>query len=164
MKIYVNGVDFRKTEFYGKRILLDTMILCYAHDALSPYREEAKLIILAGLNNFYEPYISIQNIFEFYSVITSKRVHKPLSPQEASKIALTYFTSRKIKKLYPENVSEALKYASNHDVKGGDVFDILLAFTAKNQVDYIWTENTSNFKGIRFVKIVNPFNFKWEIC
>lgn len=160
MKIYINGKVFEETEYYGKRILLDTMILCYAHDVLSPYREKAKLVILAGLKGLYIPYVSVQNILEFYSVVTSRRVIKPLSPAKASEIANTYLSSRKIRKLYPRNLKKALKYAAENNVKNGDVFDVVLAYTAKGEVDYLWTQNVSDFKNFEFLKVENPLKFE----
>jgi len=36
MRVLVDGVDVSQSEHGGKRILLDTVILCYAHDLLSP--------------------------------------------------------------------------------------------------------------------------------
>jgi len=160
MRIYINGKVFKETEYYGKRILLDTMILCYAHDVLSPYREKAKLLILAGLKGLYIPYVFGQNILEFYSVVTSRRVRKPLSPAKASEIANTYLSSRKIRKLYPRNLKKALKYAAENNVKNGDVFDVVLAYTAKGEVDYLWTQNVSDFKNFEFLKVENPLKFE----
>ncbi|RLE62994.1 MAG: hypothetical protein DRJ38_08590 [Thermoprotei archaeon] len=164
MRIYVNGKAFEETEYYGKKILLDTMILCYAHDALSPYREKAKLVILAGLRGLYVLYVSIQNILEFYSVVTSRRVKKPLSPAKASKIATTYLSSKRIRKLYPRNLREALKYAVENNVKNGDIFDVVLAYTAKDEIDYLWTQNVSDFENFKFLKVENPLEFeiKWR--
>ena len=164
MRIYVNGKAFEETEYYGKKILLDTMILCYAHDALSPYREKAKLVILAGLRGLYIPYVSIQNILEFYSVVTSRRVKKPLSPAKASKIATTYLSSKRIRKLYPRNLREALKYTAENNVKNGDIFDVVLAYTAKDEIDYLWTQNVSDFENFKFLKVENPLEFeiKWR--
>jgi len=162
MKIYINGRDFRETKYYGKKVLLDTMILCYAHDALSPYHDKAKLLILAGLKGLYEPYVSIQNILEFYSIVTSRRVKRPLPSTKASEIAITYLSSRRIKKLYPKDVRKALEYAGKNNVKNGDVFDVVLAYTAKDEVDYIWTQNVSDFKQFKFLKAENPLEFRIE--
>ena len=136
------------------------MILCYAHDALSPYREKAKLLILAGLKGLYVPYVSVQNLLEFYSVVTSKRVKKPLSPGKAFEIANTYLSSKKIKKLYPRNLKEALKYAAENDVKSGDIFDVVLAYTANGEVDYLWTQNVSDFENFEFLRVENPLEFE----
>lgn len=156
MKIYVNGREFEETEYYGKRILLDAMILCYAHDALSPHHEKARLLVLAGLRGLYVPYVSIQNILEFYSVVTSRRVRKPLPPAKASEIATTYLSSRRVRKLYPRNIGEALEYAAENNVRGGDVFDVVLAYTARGEVDYLWTQNVSDFKSFGFFKVETP--------
>ncbi len=135
MKIYVNGREFEETEYYGKRILLDTMILCYAHDALSPHHEKARLLVLAGLVCLYVPYVSIQNILEFYSVVTSRRVRKPLPPAKASEIATTHLSSKRVGKLYPGDVGEALECVAESSVRE-DVFDVVPAYTARGEVDY----------------------------
>jgi len=163
MRIYINGDVFEETMYYGKRILLDTMILCYAHDALSQYHEKARLLILAGLRNMYVPYISVQNVLEFYSVVTSRRVKKPLPPAKASAIATAYLLSKSIRKLYPRNLREALQYAAKRNVKDGDVFDVVLAYTARNQVDYLWTQNVSDFEDFQFLKVENPLEFEIEL-
>jgi len=45
MRILVNGSDITQGVYAQKRILLDTMILRYAHDRLSPYHAKASLIV-----------------------------------------------------------------------------------------------------------------------
>jgi len=90
----------------------------------------------------------------------TRRVIKPLSPAKASEIANTYLSSRKIRKLYPRNLKKALKYAAENNVKNGDVFDVVLAYTAKGEVDYLWTQNVSDFKNFEFLKVENPLKFE----
>jgi len=48
------------------------------------------------------------------------------------------------------------------NLKGGDIFDAMLAFTAKNEVDFLWTENISDLKRFEFLKVENPLTWKWE--
>jgi len=163
MKIYVNGAPFEKTKYFGKRILLDTMILCYAHDKLSPHRQTCKLMIEAGLNGLYKLHLAYQNIVEFYSVITSKRVLNPLPPSEASKIALSYIESSSIIKLKPKGYGEAVLEASRLNLRGGEIFDAILAFTAKGEVDFLWTENVSDLGRFNFLRVENPLTWKWEL-
>jgi predicted nucleic acid-binding protein len=74
MRILVDDVDVAQSAHARKRILLDTMILCYAHDRLSTYHEVASLIIKASIGGLIETHISYQNIVELYSIITGKRV------------------------------------------------------------------------------------------
>jgi len=164
MKILVNGVNIIQTVHAQKRILLDTMILCYAHDRLNPYYKEASLIIKASLSGFIKAYISYQNLVEFYSIITGKRVKKPLAPKEAGELCMLYDKSVVIGKLLPKasTYNETFKFAKEQAVVNGDVFDCVLAYTARGNVDTIWTENTRHFKKYPFLKVENPLEWKWE--
>ncbi|MBS7247893.1 MAG: hypothetical protein QXW47_11170 [Candidatus Jordarchaeales archaeon] len=164
MRILVNGVDITETEHYGKRVLLDTMILCYASDELSPSNRGAAVIIKAAVLGFLEAYVSLQNIAELYSVITSRKVQNPLSPSRAAEICTAYLKSTAIRKLQPtiEDYREAVLEAERIGLRGGDFFDALLACTARGKVEFIWTENIKDFKQFKFVETENPLEWLWE--
>jgi len=86
MRILVDGVDVAESVHASKKILLDTMILCYAHDRSSPHHDAAALIIKASINGWIRAFISHQNLLEFYSIMTGKKVKNPLSSDEAAEI------------------------------------------------------------------------------
>jgi len=164
MRILVEDVDVAQSVHAKKRILLDTMILCYAHDRLSPYHTTASLIIKASISGLIETFVSYQNLVEFYSIITGKRVKKPLAPREAAELCVLYDKSVAIRKLLPtaSTYGEAFESAEELSIVNGDVFDCLLAHTAKEKVDTIWTENTQHFKEYAFLSVENPLEWKWE--
>jgi len=159
----VNGRDVASVSA-KKRVLLDTMILCYAHDRLSPHHDKAALIVKASVTGLIEAYVSYQNLMEFYSVMTGRRVKTPLKPCEASEICMLYANSGAITKLIPASAAycEAFETAEKTSVTDGDVFDCMLACTAKGNVDTIWTENTGDFKRYGFINVENPLEWRWE--
>jgi len=164
MRILVDDVDVVQSVHARKRILLDTMILCYAHDRLNPCYAEASLIIKASIRGLIETYVSYQNLVEFYSVITGKRVKKPLTPEEAAELCGLYEKSVAIGKLLPNVATyvEAFESARDLSIVNGDVFDCVLAHTARGNVDTIWTENTQHFEEYAFLGVENPLEWKWE--
>ncbi len=164
MRILVNDKDTAQSVYAQKRILLDTMILCYAHDRLNPYHNKASLIVKASINGLIEAYVSYQNLLEFYSVMTGRRVKNPLTPREATEVCMLYAKSVAITKLLPTSTTycETFESAEELSVVDGDVFDCVLAHTAKGNADTIWTENTGHFKEYGFISVENPLDWKWE--
>lgn len=164
MRISVDGVDVVQSVHARKSILLDTMILCYAHDRLSPYHAEASLIIKASISGLIKTHVSYQNLLEFYSVMTGKRVRKPLTPREAAELCKLYEESVAIKKLPPtvDAYRETFKWAGETSIVDGEVFDCVLAYTAKRNVDTIWTENKQHFKKYAFLSVENPLEWTWK--
>ena len=164
MRILVNDRDITQSVYAQKRILLDTMILCYAHDRLSPYHDKASLIVKASINGLIEAYVSYQNLLEFYSVMTGRRVKKPLTPHEATEVCMLYAKSVAITKLLPIPAAycETFESAEDLSIIDGDVFDCVLAHTAKGNADTIWTENVGHFKKYSFLSVENPLEWKWE--
>jgi len=164
MRILVNGSDITQGMYAQKKILLDTMILCYAHDRLSPYHTEASLVVKASVNGLIKAYISYQNLLEFYSIMTGKRVKNPLTPQEAAELCFLYAKSVAITKLLPTPVTycETFESAEELSVVDGDVFDCVLTHTVRGNADTIWTENTKHFRKYNFIDAENPLEWKWE--
>jgi predicted nucleic acid-binding protein len=164
MRILVNGSDITQGVHAQKRILLDTMILCYAHDRLSPYHAEASLIVKASINGLIKAYVSYQNLLEFYSLMTGKKVKNPLTPREAAGLCMFYAKSVTITKLLPTSATycETFESAEDLSVIDGDVFDCVLAYTAKGNIDTVWTENIRHFKNYDFISVENPLEWKWE--
>jgi predicted nucleic acid-binding protein len=164
MRMLVDETDVTQSVYAKKRILLDTMILCYAHDRLSPYHGKASLIVKASVGGLIKAYVSYQNLLEFYSVMTGKKVKKPLTPGEAAELCMLYVKSVAITKLAPSSdmYCKAFESAEELSITDGDIFDCVLAHTVKGNVDTIWTENVRHFKKYGFVGVENPFEWKWE--
>jgi len=101
MKISVDGVELSEGTHAKKQILIDTMILCYAHDRLSPHNPEASLIMKASINGIINAHLGYQNLAEFYSVITGRRVERPMVPAQAARLCRLYEECVDIKLLLP---------------------------------------------------------------
>lgn len=164
MGILVNDVEVTQSVHAQKRILLDTMILCYAHDSLNPHHAKASLIIKASIGGLIKAYVSCQNLAEFYSIMTGKKVEKSLTPEEAAELCLLYEKSVTIEKLLPTATAyaEAFESARGLSLLNGDIFDCILAHTAKKNADTIWTENIQHFKEYAFLNVENPLEWRWE--
>jgi len=135
--------------------LIDTNILVHAYNKDSPHRLKAKSIVLDLIKGKYV--ISTQNILEFYSAIT-KRVSTPLPPLEAQNKALNLYKSN-AKKIVPDlNVIKiGLELAAQHNLKGGEIFDAILAATMiEHKISVIISENETDF--LKFsIKVEKPF-------
>lgn len=164
MKTLVDGMELSESTHPGKKILIDTMILCYAHDRLSPHNPKSFLIMKAAINGDIDAHLSYQNLAEFYSVVTGRRVDRPIAPARAARLSRLYTECVEIKTLLPteEAYREALNTAGDWQVTGGDVFDCVLAYTARGRVDTIWTDNTKHFKAYSFLNVENPLEWEWK--
>lgn len=164
MKILVDDVDVAESVHTRKKILLDTMILCYAHDRSSPYHDAASLIVKASVNGLIKAFVSYQNLLEFYSIMTGRRVKNPLSPDEAAEICMLYEESVALGKLLPSasTYRENFESAKRLSIVNGDIFDCVLAHSCKGNVDTMWTENIRHFKKYPFLKVEDPLKWKWE--
>ena len=162
--MFVDGRELSESIHAKKQILIDTMILCYAHDRLNPHNPEASLIIKASINGIINAHIAYQNLAEFYSVITGRRVERPIAPAQAARLCRLYEECVEIKTLLPtsEAYREALNTAEDRQVTGGDIFDCILAYTARGKVNTIWTDNTKHFEAYSFLKTENPLTWEWK--
>jgi len=142
------------------KILLDTNILVHSHNRASPYQKRAGEIIRRALRGEIEAYISPQILFEFFAVVTNpKRVEYPISPDEAVDICVDLWECREIEKVNPTLMApnEVFKLAKELQLSNGEIFDCILAITAKeNGVEVIYTENIDHFNAYGFLKALNP--------
>ncbi|MHA1267547.1 MAG: PIN domain-containing protein [Candidatus Helarchaeota archaeon] len=135
--------------------LIDTNVLVHAYNKDSPNRLQAKTIVEDLIQGNYV--ISTQNILEFYSAIT-RRVSNPIDAGEAMIKALNLYNS-KAKKIVPtlHTVQKALKFAAQHHLKGGAIFDALLVATMiEYKIPVIITENEDHFRKFP-IEVENPF-------
>ncbi|MGI0078658.1 MAG: PIN domain-containing protein [Nitrososphaerales archaeon] len=167
MKIKVDGKDVADTEYAQEKILLDTNLLVFAHNRGSPHYAKASRILVASLQDALRLYISTQSVLEFFSVMTNPRKIKPTpSSQDVTRICSDLLLTRKIRKIFPQTATgEAIEIAEKKSLRGPQIFDCLLAVTAKqNQIDRIWTENLSDFKYFEeLVAVENPLEMEWEL-
>ncbi len=141
-------------------ILVDSNVLIYAHDKASPKRAAARQIIHDALTGTRDICITLQNLVEFYNVITNpRRVSQPLSALAAMRCLRLYWRSSRITKLYPAatTMGRLLQLVVTTGVTGADVFDAFLAATVlENGVTEVYTENVTDLA--RFgMTAINPF-------
>jgi hypothetical protein len=143
------------------KILLDTNILVHAYNKSSPYRSRAVDVLRGALQSEIDAAISSQVLYEFFAVITNpRRVEHPVSAGEAADLCLDLWECDEIEKVAPTAMApkEALQLAEDLKLRGGAIFDCVLAITAReNDIEAIYTENTDDFEGYGFLKVFNPF-------
>ena len=168
MKITLDGKDVADTKYAREKILLDTNLLVFAHNRGSQHYQKASCILVASLEDALNAYVSSQNLLEFYSVMTNPSKIKPTpSPRDILGICSDLLFSRKIRKIFPHEdaAKEAIEIAGKKTIRGPQIFDCLLAVTARhNHIDRIWTDNVSDLRHFEeFVPVENPLAMEWEL-
>ncbi len=142
------------------KTLIDTNILVYAHDSSSSYQKAAAQLLERALQGRIETVLSVQNIAELYSVLTSpNRTGRPLDSKDARHICKLYLATSEIPKLVPDEkvFDRGLELASEYGMTGGDFFDCLLAATMERAgVTRIYTQNVSDFRKFPFLETIFP--------
>lgn len=142
-------------------VLLDTNILVYARDVYNPWFEKAKGIVDRAAKAELEACISLQNLLEFYAVVTSpKRVQNPLTPQEAKEDIEEYVSCPNIKKLKIEETTIRLgiELAEKHSLTRQNIYDAqLVATMLENRVTKILTANVNDFSPFGEIEVEDPF-------
>jgi len=141
--------------------LIDTNILVYANNEDSEYHKVSKDLIEKAVNGDIEVALSIQNLFEFYAIITDKRrIEHPLSPKYAKELIEFYKVNEFIKVIYPlpNTITTVTKLIERYKPKGQSIFDYLLVATMNDySIPQIYTSNTKHFEVFDFIKTINPF-------
>lgn len=137
--------------------LIDTNILVYAHDASDTSKQIISMNIVDWcLKGERALAVSAQNLSEFFSVTTTKKI---LAKKEAIKALsdIIKFSGWKKIDFNHLTVLDAAKIADEHNMS---YWDSLLAATMRqNGVFNLYTENVKDFK-VPWLNAVNPFNIK----
>ena len=141
--------------------LIDTNILVYANNEDSPYHKISKDLVEKALSGDIEVVLSIQNLIEFYAIITDKkRVEHPVSPKRAKELLEFYQVNEFTTIIHPlhQTVTTVAELIERYRPKGQSIFDYLLVATMRDHaISQIYTSNTKHFKTFDFLKVVNPF-------
>ena len=128
-------------------ILLDTNILVYATNTACEFHKIASKIRDDVITGEIKGCISLQNIAEFYSVITSqKRVQKPLSSEEAIEEIKKYTQAEKLLKIHFNNrtINILCNLATKYKVKAQSIYDLkIVATMLANGVSKIFTVSST---------------------
>jgi predicted nucleic acid-binding protein len=88
---------------YSDTAMLDSNILIYAHQALSPFHAQSQAIREKGLRGEISLCVCHQVLKEFFSIITNpQRVTDPVTPEEAMAEVEKYLQAENLLKIYPE--------------------------------------------------------------
>ena len=141
-------------------ILIDTNILLYAHDEISPKNKVARDLVEKAIAGRVRAVVAHQNLLEFVAVITQdKRVVKSLTLENAVD-QVERLLSGELDLISPNNktLTLAKNFLKSLKIKGGKVFDVYLVATMlTNGIKAIYTDNDKDFVSFREIKVVNPF-------
>lgn len=137
-------------------MIIDSNILIYAINADSPKNEKAQEFLRENLKDLE---ITHQNILETIRVLTHQRFSKPMG----IKLALTALQaiSQSCRIISPTQTTYHLwlELINKHALTGNRIFDAYLAATAlSNGINILATDNVTDFKKFKGLKVINPFS------
>lgn len=142
---------------------IDTNILIYAHNKDSVFHNDASAFVERLMNEHDEEgnlsiCVPSQVLTEFINVITRQDLEKPLSLSEAIELVEEYINSD-IRIIHQrESQINTLIDLLRSTKSRKKIFDVALVATLKdNNIEGIYTVNTSDFKDFDFLKVKNPF-------
>jgi predicted nucleic acid-binding protein len=136
--------------------LIDTNILVYAYDISEGERHELAKTIIKDVWTKGGGAISIQNLCEFFVVVTRK-VEQPLPLEEAQTIISDILSSTKWMVIDRDQgtLTKAIELVKT---TGTHFWDALIAACMhENSIVKIVTENESDFMKIKDITVLNPF-------
>jgi predicted nucleic acid-binding protein len=137
-------------------MIVDTNILIYSINSASPKYKQAQKFLNDNASNLE---ISHQNVIEAIRVLTHKGFSKPMNLKDALKAILSIAKSCPLITPNQNTIYLALDLIKYHQLSGNRIFDAYLAATAlSNGISTIATDNTSDFKKFKEIKLLNPFS------
>ena len=136
--------------------LVDTNVLVYAYDESEPNKREVCLKLLDSVwHGEVILAVSIQNLAEFYRVMTSK-ISVPLSKAAAREIVESILAYEGWTVLIPSTSSfhKAMVFTEHYHTSIWDAS--IAAVMLENGVHTIYTENTKDFQMLG-IRAINPF-------
>jgi predicted nucleic acid-binding protein len=139
----------------NKGRLIDTNILVYAYDSSETKKHDRCKAVLKEVWEKGGGVITLQNLMEFFVVVTMK-VEKPLPIVQARAIIEDILLSRKWT-VIDRDVSTFLKATELVSMYGRHFWDSLIAACMlENDIQEIVTENTKDFSDIPGISVSNP--------
>lgn len=135
------------------RALVDTNILIYSVDTREGEKHNAAVRVLDELTGTKTLVVSTQNLAEFSRVLLEK-TSPPLKSNEVITSLYDFIRFADVVTYSEETVIRAVTMAKEYDVH---FFDALLAATMQeNGVSEILTEDTEDFRKIKWLTARNP--------
>jgi len=138
----------------GDRTFVDTNILVYAHDSSAGRKHERANRIILDLWETRLGILSIQVLQEFF-VITTGKISRPLSPDEAEEI-IVHLLKWEIIVNDGRAILSAIGLQRRYKYPFWDSLIIQAAITG--QASVLLSENFQSGQRIERVRVVNPFN------
>ncbi|GAB4412189.1 MAG: hypothetical protein OHK0032_08240 [Thermodesulfovibrionales bacterium] len=140
---------------------LDSNVLIYSVvDSDIQKRAIASEIIKKGLAGSLALYLSPQVLLEFYSIATNtKKMRIPMAGADAKRL-IEIIASSRIKLVYPggKTLGKLLELIGKGKPVGSRIFDIYIAATmVEHGIKRIYTENITDFHGLKEIEPINPF-------
>ncbi len=136
--------------------LIDTNIIVYSYDAGEPEKQEICSSLIKKCWKREVSYaIALQNLSEFYVVVT-KKIERPLSNVKAKRIIgdIVDFKNWRVLGLNEISIITAIDLCAKYQIH---YWDALLCATMKqNEVNNIYTENVKDFEKIPWMTAVDP--------
>jgi predicted nucleic acid-binding protein len=143
------------------RILLDTNILVYAHDASSQPHIVSADLLTAAISGQFQAVLAEQNLLELYRILTNPVAmkNKPLSAAQAKELIENTYLKGVFQIVCPTEaiLLQVLDLAVQKNITSAKIFDLRLAAIAlSTQVDILATFNVQDFAGINGLTPLSP--------
>lgn len=140
-------------------ILLDSNILVFAADVLSPFHQRCKAFLGRVYHGEVKVCIAPQILFEFYAVITHpNRTKKHLTSKEALTEIELYTNDPVIEKIFQDSgiILKLIQLAKRYPAKKQDIYDLVIVATMLgNNVHKICTLD-DDFPRVEEIEIITP--------
>lgn len=141
---------------------MDTNILVYAIDEISPFHLASRILRDKGIAGEVNLCVCPQVLKEFFAIVTdSKRVTKPRSPKETIEEIEKYLRSENIAKIYPkeDTLVRTINLLKKYNLKTQQVFDVqLVATMLSNSITQLYTYNQEDFLRFGEIEVLTPPN------
>lgn len=142
-------------------VFLDTNILVYAHDELSPFHNKCALLLDSVINKEIKGIIAEQNVIELYRILTNAAAMdgKPLSSHEAKSLIETTYLSGNFKIVYPtkNTLKRTIELANLKRISSAKIFDVRLYVQAlQHRPTYFVTHNINDFINLGDLTLKKP--------
>ncbi|VVB90629.1 PIN domain protein [uncultured archaeon] len=138
--------------------LIDSNLLSYVFDESEPEKRKVCSELVADCwKNKRKLAVSVQNLSEFYVVVT-KKISKPIPAKVAGDFIelIIDFQGWHVITCNAQTIKSAIAISTKYGIH---YWDALLAATMReNNVFSIYTENDKDFKKISWIKLINPLD------
>lgn len=137
--------------------LIDSNILSYVFDESEPEKRRICADLIADCwKRKLELAVSVQNLSEFYVVVT-KKISNPISTKVARNFIelIIDFQGWHVINYNAHTIISAISISTKHDIHYWDA--LLVATMRENKIFSIHTENENDFNKIPWIRLINPF-------